>query len=140
MYLIPEPLHPAVVHLPIALWLVGSLFIVLSLWKPYFFDRAAMWMLVIGTIGGVISYQSGPNAVGVAFQLYGDSVGEFLGLHQQFAFYSLITYIFTVILLAVNIVLDNKYLRWLLILLAIAGAVFVFLTGHYAGRMMYDGV
>lgn len=140
MNLIPDPLHPAVVHLPIALWIVGTMFIVLSVWRPWFFDRAALWMVTIGTIGGIISYQTGPDAVGVASQLYGESVGEFLGLHQQYAFYSLIAYIAITILLTINLFINNKFLRWGLVVLSIIGAVLVFATGHYAGRMMYDGV
>ncbi|SDN32874.1 DUF2231 domain-containing protein [Alkalicoccus daliensis] len=140
MYLIPEPLHPAIVHLPIALWIVGTLFIVLSVWRSWFFERAALWVVAIGTAGGIISYLTGPDAVGVAIQLYGDSVGEFLGLHQQFAFYSLITYIIITILLAINLVMNNKFLRWGLAVLSVIGAVLVFATGHYAGRLMYDGI
>lgn len=140
MYLIPEPLHPAVVHLPIALWIVGTMFIVLSVWRPWFFDRAALWVIWIGTFGGIISYQTGPDAVGVAFQIYGDSVGEFLGLHQQYAFYSLMTYILITILLTVNYFINNKYIRWGLVVLSVIGALLVFATGHYAGRMMYDDI
>ncbi|WP_147802224.1 DUF2231 domain-containing protein [Alkalicoccus halolimnae] len=140
MYLIPEPLHPAVVHLPIALWLVGSLFLLLSLWKPWFFDRAALWMTAIGTFGGIISYQTGPSAVGTAIEIYGDSVGEFLGIHQQFAFYSLLTYIVILVLQIVNLFTKNKYIRWIIAVLGIAGALLVFATGHFAGRLMYDGI
>ncbi|MFC4735742.1 DUF2231 domain-containing protein [Bacillus daqingensis] len=140
MYIIPEPLHPAIVHVPVALWVVGTLFVLLSLWRPWFYDRAALWVVTIGTIGGIISYQSGEAAVGTAIQIYGDSVGEFLGLHQQYALYSLIAYIILNIGIAFNIIKDSTYIRWGLALLAVVGAVLVFLTGHYAGRMMYDGI
>ncbi|CAM3737591.1 DUF2231 domain-containing protein [Alkalicoccus chagannorensis] len=141
LYIIPDPLHPAVVHIPIALWLVGSMFVVLSLfWQTRFFEQAAIWMLSIGTIGGVAAYVTGEDAVGVALQLYGDSVGEFLGPHQQFAFYSLITYIAVTVLQVFNFFYQNTYVRWGLAVLAVIGAVLTIITGHYAGRMMYDDV
>ncbi|PRO66030.1 DUF2231 domain-containing protein [Alkalicoccus urumqiensis] len=137
-YIIPDPLHPAVVHIPIALWIMGSLFLILSLWRPAFFDKAALWMTSIGTAGGVFSYFTGADAVGVALQIYGDSVGRFLGLHQSFALYTLLTYIAILVLQVVMLFKPNKVLRYVLVGLAVAGAVLVFLTGHYAGRLMYD--
>ncbi|MBA2175459.1 hypothetical protein H0266_11195 [Halobacillus locisalis] len=139
-YIIPDPLHPAIVHLPIALWLVSSLFLLLALWRPDFFMKAASWLLVIGTIGGIISYYTGPNAIGVAAQIFpSSSLNEHLNTHRVLAQWSTITYIVTTIgVFSYLFWKKNKYLKISLAVLGVIGGLLVFFTGHYAGRMLYE--
>ena len=56
-----QHLHPATVHFPIALLLVGSVLALYALWRPPAQNlRSAIWLLLgVGWLGGVVAVLSG---------------------------------------------------------------------------------
>lgn len=55
------PLHPILVHFPIALLTVGTLLLFSSYWKPSLFRKTAEIVLAVGFISGIVAYLSGDS-------------------------------------------------------------------------------
>ena len=63
MFQIPEPLHPAMVHFPIVLLLIGAGGAVVSLFTERWYVRKwAAIALLLGALGAVVATWSGNNA------------------------------------------------------------------------------
>ena len=85
MFQIPEPLHPAIVHFPIVLLLIGAGGAVVSLFTERWYVRK--WVaiaLLLGALGAVVATWSGNNAketVGVL----AESAETLLDHHEELA-------------------------------------------------------
>jgi len=80
-------LHAMVVHFPIALILVGFLSEVIGLFSSkIFFRQAALYLLILGSMGVVAAYFSG-DAAGSGMEE--GSMGKALELHEQAAQFTL---------------------------------------------------
>lgn len=141
MILIPEPLHPAVVHFPIALLIVGAGFSLLAV----IFRRWALptaLILVLGALGAVVAAQTGEEEEHRLPKLAGE-VHEALENHEH-AGERARNFSLVAAALAVLSVLVARW-RMLTRILAAATAVAALMTayhvaqaGHYGGALVYE--
>ncbi|MEI6351805.1 MAG: DUF2231 domain-containing protein [Verrucomicrobiota bacterium] len=72
MFTLPSPLHPAIVHFPIALILVGAAFALASVFAK---QRCLPWvsalLLALGAIGAFVAVQTGESAQEMVGELAG---------------------------------------------------------------------
>lgn len=133
------PLHAFFVHFPIALLSIGTLVLIISFFKPAFFEKTAVLLLGIGFVGGIVAYISGEGAEEYAEE-QGKSIHSLVETHETLGLISLV--IFGVVLLLLGLkqfkILDNRSVFLIAILVAAAGTVVLFFTGHYGGRMVYE--
>ena len=130
-------LHAMIVHFPIALLLVGFLSdIIAFVFKKIFFKQAAFYLLVLGTIGTIVSYLVG-NAAGEGIEA--GSLGKALELHEQAALISLwVSIVTAIIYLLFNL---SRYKKsWLRITGIVLFAVLISAiarTGYLGGQLVY---
>jgi len=139
-----ELIHPFVVHVPVAILVVGSLFWIASLflYKRFPHLRPSGRLLVfIGTIGAWIAVYTGTLADGqVARSLCDPTVAKD---HERFAF--TVGYLFSAFVVIdwvavkgyLNIV-TKKYLHAGLAILLILGCGFLGYVGHLGGKLVYQ--
>lgn len=73
--------HPVFVHFPIALWLTALLFEIIAVWRhDDSTHRTAVWLLWLGTLGGVFAVMTGLNAQRLVPR---GAVGHVLEVHEQ---------------------------------------------------------
>ncbi|QGQ93869.1 hypothetical protein EHS13_02580 [Paenibacillus psychroresistens] len=134
--MIPEPLHAAIVHFPVALLTMGVIAQFLSLWKNIF-NTIAIFMLSIGFITGIAAYLTGDGAEDFAEHVQGKDINMLLERHEFFAVATLI--IFAAVLALHLIFLRRRpaIVTLLLLLLCAGGGFTITMTGHYGGEMVY---
>lgn len=130
------PIHPMLVHFPIALLFVSVLFDILSRWL----DRdglreGALWLLGLGLSSGLVGAIAGGMAEHAAEQ---SGVAESLiETHEALAY---ITLAVMALLVLTRLVLRNRFTaRAFALYLAVAtvGLVAVSATGHTGGNLVY---
>ncbi|HEU4723913.1 MAG TPA: DUF2231 domain-containing protein [Candidatus Eisenbacteria bacterium] len=127
-------LHPAVVHFPIALGVVGALFAVLYLvfrkeWLRWF----APMLLTIALLGAVGAYFSGQNAEDRAEQLKVPEAA--IEEHEESSLYVL--GLFGLASLLAWATHAKRRGEWLAALIAVMAAAAVVRTGHLGGKLVY---
>ncbi len=138
---IPDPLHPALVHFPIALIILATLCALIGLLPGKFFPRMTAFVLVLAAVAAQYTLQAGEDAANQFLAAY-PSAEALLDEHAQWAHW---TYrgSFAVALLAVvsMFMLNVKKVSWLLRLLTFVGTLFlsfsVYQTGMHGGWMVY---
>lgn len=139
-----ELIHPFVIHIPIALLIVGSLFWISSLWmhKRYNFLRpSARLLLLIGTFGAWIAVYTGSLAdAEVVRTLCDPTVVE---QHENYGY--IVGYMFSAFViidwLTVNGYMDflkKQFIHLLLILLLLAGCSLLGYVGHLGSTLVYQ--
>jgi len=139
-----ELIHPFVIHIPIALLIVGSLFWIGSLWihKRYNFLRpSARLLLLIGTFGAWIAVYTGSLAdAEVVRTLCDPTVVE---QHENYAY--IVGYMFSAFViidwLTVNGYMDflkKQFIHLLLTLLLLAGCSLLGYVGHLGSTLVYQ--
>ncbi|MDR0269791.1 DUF2231 domain-containing protein [Paenibacillus sp.] len=140
------PLHPLIVHFPIALLSLAAIVQILALWKPRLFDWPATGLLAVGFISGIFAYITGDGGEHYAKNVFG-ATEDMIHRHENMAFLALL---FFGILLALKVLIQlpwtkehfGKNIRWMMPLLPIislAGLVLIYYTGHYGGQIVYHG-
>ena len=145
------PLHPLVVHFPIALLiLAGVIEIVIVFAKMELLNRFGTLLVVLGVISGFVTLATGDGAEHFAESKWGDAVESQIEPHENFADISMIIYsVLTVIkiLFRHNIFkfsfLQSKALRGgimsvLIVLLSLGGIASLAVTGHLGGKIVYE--
>lgn len=132
-----HPLHPVVVHFPIALLFTSVLFdIIGTLWKRDSFREGALWLLILGLLGGVVAAVTGDWAEHAAEKAgIAESLIEF---HETMAF---ITMGIFVALLLWRLILRNHFSRNTAIayfLAAMIGLGTLSATGYLGGDLVYE--
>ncbi len=130
-------LHAMVVHFPIALLIVGFLFESISFfYKKEFFHQSAFYLLILGTLGTIVSYLAG-NAAGEGMEE--GSLSKAMELHEQAATISLLLTVITA--LVYGVIYFLKYNRsWLRIagVLLFAGVIgSIARTGYLGGQLVF---
>ncbi len=132
------PLHPRVVHFPIALLLTGVVLTFVALVRrDRLWDRGAHGLLALGWLSllpaaltGLISL----NALAVT-----DPRRAAVNTHITFFFATLITFgIGLYLRLKEPAILDHPRRRWCYLGALALGSLFVFLTGHTGGQLVYQ--
>ncbi|WP_416144086.1 DUF2231 domain-containing protein [Planococcus koreensis] len=132
------PLHPILVHFPIALISLGIVTQFLALWKKDFFNKVTFLLLSTGFVMGIFSYLSGEAAEEFAENRWGEGIETYLEPHET---YALATLIIIGVVLALKVLAHYKKISFVLpivLILCIAGGTTLTLTGHYGGKMVYE--
>lgn len=130
-------LHPMLVHFPIALLFTSVLFDATGAWfKRENFRDGALWLLLLGLLGGVAAAIAGDWAEEAAEKA---GIAEsMIETHETLAFVTL--GIFGVLLLG-RLVLRNQFTRKTIVpyfLIAAIGLGTLGATGHYGGDLVYE--
>lgn len=124
------PLHSMLVHFPIALLFTSVLFDAAGAWfKRDSFRDGALWLLILGLLGGVAAAIAGEKA-GIAESM--------IETHETLAFVTL--GIFGVLLFG-RLVMRNQFTRKIPVpyfLIAAFGLGTLSATGHYGGVLVYE--
>lgn len=145
------PLHPLVVHFPIALLiLAGVIEIVNVFMKKELLNKFGTLLLILGVISGFVSLSTGEESEHFAESTWGNAIEDKIESHENFADISMIIFsALTVIkiLFRHNIFkfsfLQSKALRGgvatvLIVLLSLGGIAALAETGHLGGKIVYE--
>ncbi len=130
-------LHAMVVHFPISLLFVGFLFEAISFfYKKEFFSQSAFYLLVLGTLGTILSYVVG-NAAGQGLEE--GTLSKAMELHEQAATISLwLTIITALVYASIYFLKYNKvWLKIISVLLFASVLTSIARTGYLGGQLVY---
>lgn len=145
-----EGLHPLVVHFPIALLLIVPLLIIVGLlWRKYAdgFVRAALLLLLLGTIGAMVAIESGEEAAELAVR--SEAVNQTIERHEELAESVRTVFVGLTILFAVIVFLP-PLLRprprrvavvvayGLFLVIYLGGMLTLVKTAHEGGRLVHE--
>jgi uncharacterized membrane protein len=142
MNLLPDPLHPAVVHFPIVLVLLGAAVTIAALVRPRGqWPRWAAVLLVLGAAGAGAAYWSGEQGKELV-GLLSPAAESLLDQHEDTAKLTLITAIIAAVLSVAGLAATRwpttaKALRFATAVAGLSAAALVGLTGHRGGMMVY---
>jgi len=144
------PLHPLLVHFPIAILILGAVIEIVNVFtKKESLNKFGTSLIVIGVLSGFVALATGDGAEHFAYQNWGQGLHDQIELHSLFADISMIIFgalAIIKILFRHSIikwsVLQNKALRGglatvLIVLLSIAGTASLAITGHLGGKIVY---
>ncbi|ULO06611.1 hypothetical protein H1230_27040 [Paenibacillus sp. 19GGS1-52] len=143
------PLHPLIVHFPIALLSLGAVLQLIALWKPNVWNTIANFCLMIGFVSAIVAYLTGDGGEHFAKQVFGTQEAA-VHTHETFAMFTLIVFgiIVAIKLYQLFPVIPQlkKYAKFsfskvfipVLIVLSLTGGTLVVLTGHYGGKLVYQ--
>jgi len=141
LFSLPSPLHPALVHFPIVLLLLGAIAAVaaafISRWRT---PLIAAVLLSLGAAGSVIAVQTGESDGELVNET--PAIEAVLELHEEWAERTQIAAIVAA-LLAVGVVFATRWpviatgLRVVTAVGAMAATWCVIQTGHYGGQLVY---
>lgn len=141
---LPDPLHPAVVHFPIALLIVGGVAAFLALpARSRFPSAVAAVVLTLGTLGAIVARQTG-EAEEERLEPVTVPIRELIDDHEAWANYTIISGLIASILAALAYRATARDSRATLLLksltatVALLAAFSVYQTGSRGGRLVYD--
>ncbi len=128
------PIHPILVHFPIALFVTAFLFEMLSLvFKNEKFHQTAMSIYIFATLLTPFVVKTG---------LWEEERQHIkhpiLELHEHYALITMWGSLASLVLLVFINKFFKKFLRVFFVCLTILGAGFVSVTGYYGGTMVYE--
>lgn len=135
------PLHPLIVHFPIALLVTATVIEIVNLFlKKDYLGKASTILFVVGVVTGVASYMSGEPAEEFAEQKWGEGIESTVELHETMAAVSLVIFgiIAALKLFGRKLKMNAKLIVGLVVLLGIAGSSTLAYTGHLGGKMVYE--
>ena len=142
MNLLPNPLHPAVVHFPIVLLLLGAACaIVAAFWRKHYVPAFAATLLLLGALGTWAAVESGESDGGL-LENGSPQVQSLVDEHETWAKRTLAISIVAA-LAAVGSVLVGRWPRMgraVAVVAAVASgaaAYGVYETGHRGGALVY---
>jgi len=138
--MLSTPLHPLIVHFPIALLLLATVIEIFALWKRERFNTTGTILLGVGFLSGIVSYLTGDGGAEYAEAKWGRSVDALIHTHETFALLSMIFFggAFGLKLISYVWSQQRKTIWYLVVLVAIIGSIFLALTGHYGGKIVYQ--
>ncbi len=131
-------IHPMVVHFPIALLIVAFIAeVVGAALKKEFFTNAALYLIVIGTLGVIAAYISGSYAGDGIVE--GGALKQALDTHKEAAELTMwMSIAIAVVRVAVALAKRFKgYLQWVTIALFFVVVLSIARTGHYGGELVF---
>jgi uncharacterized membrane protein len=142
MNLIPEPLHPAVVHFPIVLILLGAAAaIVAAIWRGGQLPRFAALLLALGALGAWAAVESGESGGGL-LEKGTPRMETLVDEHETWAKRTLAITILAAVAAAGSVVAGRwpRIARAVAVVAAVASAAAayaVYETGHRGGALVY---
>ncbi|TDM39198.1 hypothetical protein ETI06_12795 [Macrococcoides goetzii] len=133
------PLHPLVVHFPIALLLVGTLFEIVSLKYRKQLNLAGTILLALGFVSGVVAFLTGDSGERFAEMHFGE-VENLIHQHEDMARNAMIMFGLAVALKAFTH-FNAKYQKQIyiaVIIIAIIGSALLAYAGHLGGQIVYE--
>ena len=137
-------LHPAVVHFPIALLILYTLFEVIGIfWKNKTFARIVTLILFLGILGTVAALLTGNSAEEAALALMERGINiprQIITEHRDYANITL-WYFLAVLVIRIYLMLRNNLtgkFRIILSILALIGCFFVYETGEHGAELVYE--
>jgi len=124
--------HPQVVHFPIALWVVATVFDLVALRsRRDLFPAMSFWLIGLGLVGAVLSVLSGWRDL-----LAAEASGVGTALRQEHALHQALAYGATAAYLVAFLVRWRRpgRARWT-VLLTVLGAVLVGIAGFVGGEL-----
>ncbi|MCU7557476.1 DUF2231 domain-containing protein [Macrococcus capreoli] len=133
------PLHPLIVHFPIALLLVGTLFELLSLKYRKQLNLAGTILLALGFVSGVVAFLTGDSGERFAEMHFGD-IENMVHQHEDMARNAMIMFGIAVALKCITHFTTRyqKVLYIAVIVIAIIGSGLLAYTGHLGGQIVYE--
>jgi len=142
---IPEPLHPAIVHFPIAFTFLGTLLAILSfIFYRKHFTIASCSVLILAAITAYFAQEAGGDAYDQMLDAH-PNVETILNTHADNA-NATVRYLSLAAMLAIITLFTFKRQKFHLIakigllLLALVSSYSIFQTAKYGGEMVYGDV
>ncbi len=142
MNLLPEPLHPAVVHFPVVLLLAGTIAAVIAVfWRGGHLPRFAALLLGLGTLGTWAAVETGESDAGL-LEKGTPPLEALVDAHETWAKRTLALGSVAVIVATISITVG----RWprtargaaiVTAMVAVAAAYGVYETGHRGGALVF---
>ena len=142
MNLVPNPLHPAVVHFPIVLLLLGAVVAIVAVfWRKHGVPALAAGLLVLGALGTWAAVQSGESDGGL-IENSSPQINGLIDAHETWAKRTLVISILAAFasggtVLAARWPRAARAVAVVAALLSVAAAYAVYETGHRGGALVY---
>lgn len=139
---LPSPLHPAVVHFPIALLMIGAPVAVLAIFlRRWHLPWLAAIMLVLGAAGTMVAVATGEQE-GEMVESGSQALEQVLEMHEEFGEMTRNVAIVAAVLAVAaafssRVRIAGRGLSVLAAVAAAAAAYYVAETGHYGGQLVY---
>ncbi|MCD7034774.1 hypothetical protein LRR81_11015 [Metabacillus sp. GX 13764] len=131
------PIHPILVHFPIAFLTFGVIAQFLALWKPDYFNKTAMLLLSLGWVTAFVSYLTGDGAEHFAEKTKGDAIEPLVHTHELFAKITLVIFAIVILLKIFGRFKKGSFLVPVILILCLLGAGSLTMTGYYGGEMVF---
>jgi uncharacterized membrane protein len=142
MNLIPDPLHPAVVHFPIVLILLGAAAaIVAAFWRGGHLPRFAAVLLALGALGTWVAVETGESSGGL-LETGSPQMETLVDAHQTWAKRTFAVSILAAVAAVASALAGRwpRLARGVAVVAAVASAAAayaVYQTGHRGGALVY---
>jgi len=143
MNLIPDPLHPAVVHFPIVLIVLGTLASAIAVfWRKGYLPAFAAVLLALGAIGAWMALETGESDGGLV-ENTAPQVEKLIEAHENWARRTLIAAAIAAVIAigAAALFRFPRAARGVAVAAALAAGVAswtVYETGHRGGALVYQ--
>lgn len=135
------PLHPLLVHFPIALLTFATFLALLAvILKKKDLSFSLALLLIVGMVTGAISYLLGDSGEAYAIQHFNPQhVESLVHLHETFAMLALIVYGLATVIQLGGMWFKNyaTYSKWGVLILTIIGFGLLIITGHLGASITY---
>lgn len=133
------PLHPLIVHFPVALLLLGTLVEIASLKFRKELNNAGTLLLIAGVISGIAAYMTGDGGERFAEMHFGEVEGM-IHQHESMALTSMLLFGAAAAIKLFTHFKDTfrQQLLIVVIILSIIGSGFLAYTGHLGGQIVYQ--
>jgi len=134
-------LHPVIVHFPIAMLTLYSVFEIISLfYREKNFQVILLLFLGTAVLSGLAAVLTGNQAAQLCGNLLNAEQKNIINAHETFASAALFYYSF---LFFVKLYLVNKKkfeggIKYIYLSMIIIGNIFIYLTGYYGGRLVFE--
>lgn len=135
------PLHPLVVHFPIALLLAATVIEIVNLFlKKDYLSKSGTLLVVVGVLSGLVTLLTGDPAEEFAFDNWGKGIHDTVELHSLLANISVILFaiVAAVKLFGKRFKLNKNLITALVIIFSVAGSTTLAITGHLGGKIVYQ--
>ncbi|MBZ9539514.1 DUF2231 domain-containing protein [Modicisalibacter tunisiensis] len=138
-------IHPMLVHFPIVLWLLAVACQCLVVLRGETFERrrswqkASLWLLVLGTLGGLVAAGFGDAAFDIAREKGFPAAP--IESHEELAMTTLTVFGLLTLVQAVvywRRIALNRALSWVMPVAGLAGVVLMLMTADHGGDLVYE--